>query len=120
MEKGSLVLEIKNKTNLLYVTAGSEEEANKIAATLVEEQLVACANILGASTAIYRWKEKLTKETEFILVLKTVARLVQKSVQRIDELHSYECPAVIVIDIQDGNKEFLNWINNAVLRDFNY
>ena len=113
-------MKLENKIKLLYVTASSEEEANKIAATLVEEQLVACANIFGASTAIYRWKEKLTKETEFIIVLKTVARLVQKAVQRIGELHSYECPAVIVIDIQDGNKEFLNWINNAVLLDFNY
>jgi periplasmic divalent cation tolerance protein len=113
-------LKIETRTNLLYVTAGSEEEANKIATTLVEEQLVACANILGASTAIYRWKEKLTKETEFILILKTVARLVQKSVQRIGELHSYECPSVIVIDINDGNKEFLTWINSAVLQNSDF
>jgi uncharacterized protein involved in tolerance to divalent cations len=47
-------LKIENKIKLLYVTASSEEEANKIAVTLVEEELVACANILGASTAIYR------------------------------------------------------------------
>ena len=111
-------MKIETRTNLLYVTAGSEEEANKIATTLVEEQLVACANILGASTAVYRWKGKLTKETEFILILKTVARLVQKSIQRIGELHSYECPSVIVIDINDGNKEFLTWINSAVLQNF--
>jgi periplasmic divalent cation tolerance protein len=113
-------LKLENKIKLLYVTASSEEEANKIAVTLVEEELVACANILGASTAIYRWKEKLTKETEFILVLKTVARLIQKSIQRIGELHSYECPGVIVIDIQDGNKKFLNWINSVVLHDLNH
>ena len=113
-------MKTENTIKLLYVTASSEEEANKIAVTLVEEELVACANILGASTAIYRWKEKLTKETEFILVLKTVARLIQNSIQRIGELHSYECPGVIVIDIQDGNKKFLNWINSVVLHDLNH
>ena len=84
---------------------------------MVEEQLVACANILGASTAIYRWEGKLIKEKEVVLIFKTIASLVQKSVKRIKELHSYECPAIIVIDIQDGNKEFISWIKSAVLND---
>jgi periplasmic divalent cation tolerance protein len=79
-------------------------EAEEIASTLVEEQLVTWANILVALTTIYRWKEKLTKETEVILIFKTIARLVQKSLQRIEELHSNKCPAIIVIDIQDVNR----------------
>ena len=58
-------------------------EADKIATRLVEEKLVACANILGASTAIYYWEGKLTKEKEVILILKTTAKLVQKSVKKI-------------------------------------
>jgi uncharacterized protein involved in tolerance to divalent cations len=66
-------------------------EAEEIASTLVEEQLVTWANILVALTTIYRWKEKLTKETEVILIFKTIARLVQKSLQRIEELHSNKC-----------------------------
>jgi periplasmic divalent cation tolerance protein len=103
----------EEKTKLLYVTAGSITEADKIATRLVEEKLVACANILGTSTAIYQWEGKLTKEKGVILILKTTAKLVQKSVKRIIGLHSYECPAVIVLDIQDGNKEFLSWINNV-------
>ena len=104
---------MEEETNLLYVTAGSITEADKIATKLVEEKLVACANILGASTAIYHWEGKLTKEKEVILILKTTAKLVQKSVKRIVGLHSYECPAVIVLEIEDGNKEFLSWISNV-------
>ena len=104
---------MEEKLKLLYVTASSIAEADKIATRLVEERLVACANILGASTAIYHWEGKLTKEKEVILILKTTAKLVQKSVKRIVGLHSYECPAVIVLEIEDGNKEFLSWISNV-------
>ena len=109
-------MNLENLTNLIYVTTGSEVEAAKIASTLVEEQLVACANILGDSSAIYRWKGEIITEIEVIIILKTTASLVQKSVKRIKALHSYECPAVISIDIQDGNKEFLSWINRAVVQ----
>ena len=109
---------MEEETKLLYVTAGSITEADKIATKLVEEKLVACANILGASTAIYHWEGKLTKEKEVILILKTTAKLVQKSVKRIIGLHSYDCPAIIVIEIQGGNKEFLSWISNATNPNF--
>ena len=109
---------MEDKPKLLYVTAGSMAEADKIATKLVEEKLVACANILGSSTAIYRWEGRLTKEKEVVLILKTTAKLVQKSVKRIVGLHSYECPAVIVLEIQDGNKEFLSWISNVTNPNF--
>ena len=108
-------MELKNKTKLFYITVGSETEADKIGTALVEEKLAACANILGASTAIYRWEGEINKEKEVVLIFKTTASLVQKSLKRVLELHSYKCPAVIVMDIDDGNKEFLNWIHESTL-----
>ena len=108
-------MNIKNKTSFLYVVTGSEEEADRIATALVKEQLVACANILGAVSSIYCWKGEVTKETEVVVTFKTAARLVKESVKRIEALHSYECPAVIVIDIPDGSKEFLNWIERSLV-----
>ena len=110
-------MKIENKKSLLYVTTASEKEADKIAMALVEEQLVACANILSGASTIYRWKGKMNKETEVVLILKTIAKLVHKSVKRIKELHSYECPAIIVMDVRGGNKEFLNWIDSSVVQD---
>ena len=106
-------MKLRNKIKLFYVTVGSETEADKIATALVEEELAACANIFCPSTAIYRWEGKINKEKEVVLIFKTTSSLVQESLQRVLELHSYECPAVIVMDIQDGNKKFLNWINES-------
>jgi len=101
---------------MLYITASSTKEAEKISTTLVKERLVACANILGTSTSIYRWDEKLVSENEIVVILKTSSALVQTSIKRIVELHSYDCPAVVVLNIENGNEEFLNWINNSTTK----
>ena len=100
---------------LFYITVPSKKEADNIASTLVKEQLVACANISGDTMAIYRWKGIVTKEKEVIIILKTTTRLVKKVIKRVVELHSYQCPAVIVLDVHDGNSEFLKWINQNTL-----
>ena len=99
-------------TKLLYVTAGSPEEATKIATTLVEQKLVACANILAPATSIYCWEGSIETATETVFVLKTKAGLVDQTIAKITDLHSYDCPAVVALDIQTGNQEFLNWINS--------
>ena len=100
---------------LIYVTAGSEAEAEKIASQLVEERLAACANILGAATSIYWWDDKLNKDNETVFILKTTAELADQAVAKIVALHSYECPAVVVLDVNQGNHEFLKWIDNNTL-----
>ncbi len=100
---------------LIYVTAGSVAEAETIASQLVEERLAACANILGEATSIYWWDDKLNKDRETIFTLKTTAELVDQVIAKILALHSYDCPAVVVLDIEQGNPEFLKWINNNTL-----
>ena len=100
---------------LIYVTAGSVAEAETIASQLVEERLAACANILGAATSIYWWDDKLNKDSETIFILKTTAELVDQVIAKILALHSYDCPAVVVLDIEQGNPEFLKWIDNITL-----
>ncbi len=100
-----------NAAKLLYVTASSSEEAERIATVLVEQKLVACANILGPSTSIFWWEEEVTKESEIVFIAKTKASLVDQTIAKIVDLHSYECPAVVVLDIENGNPEFLKWIH---------
>ena len=85
---------------LLYATAESLETSENIATSLVENKLVACANILGPNTAIYLWEGEVVKENEFAIILKTKASLVQQTIARIIELHAYDCPAIIVLDIR--------------------
>lgn len=98
------------KTNLIYVTAGSEEEARRIGTILVEERLAACANILGPIKSIFWWQGELCEEGEAALILKTREELVAKLTARVKQIHSYDCPCVVALEIRDGNPEFLDWI----------
>ncbi|MCC5943232.1 MAG: divalent-cation tolerance protein CutA [Balneolaceae bacterium] len=103
---------------LVYVTAGSREEARKIGSTLVEEKLAACANIIDGMESIYRWKDAVQTEKECVLILKTSYSNVAKCTRRIKEIHSYDVPCVISINLaeQEGNPDYLEWILNNVQR----
>ncbi|MBL6945845.1 MAG: divalent-cation tolerance protein CutA [Rhodospirillales bacterium] len=98
------------QTMLLYVTAGSREEALRLGRALVEKRLAACANILGETTSVYRWDGELQEDTEVVLILKTQAGLVDEVTAEIKSLHSYDCPCVVAFPLVGGNAEFLDWI----------
>lgn len=97
-------------TFFVYVTAADEAEAELIAQTVVEERLAACANLLGATKSVYWWEGKLCEGEEAALVLKTSNDRKFALIDRIKELHSYDCPAIACLPIADGNPAFLDWI----------
>jgi len=101
-----------NKHLVVLVTVGSAEEAASLARTLVEERLVACGNLVERIRSIYRWKGRIEDEGETLLVLKTRAERFEALRQRIVELHSYDVPEVITLEITDGNKPYLDWIDS--------
>ncbi len=100
--------------SLLYVTCANGEEARVIARRLVGDRLVACANILGAMTSIYRWDGELVEEEEVAMVLKTRRDMTVHVVERIKSMHSYEVPCVIDLPIRGGNPDFLAWLGREV------
>lgn len=95
---------------LIYVTCPNEAEAKKIAYTLVEEKLVACANILPGVTSIYEWDGKMEENREVAMLCKTTSHQVSRMVERIKELHSYQVPCVVSTAIFGGNPEYLAWV----------
>lgn len=101
-------------THLIYITARDEAEAKKIARTLVEEKLAACMNIIPKITSIYRWEDKVEEAGEAAIIGKTSGNMVKKAEQRVKELHSYDCPCFVAIKIDDGNKDFLKWVEDSV------
>lgn len=96
---------------LFYVTCKDKNEAEKIGRTLVEERLAACANILCETTSFFWWEGKIDEAKEVALILKTKKVLAEDVINRVKQLHSYECPCVIALPIIVGNKDFLNWIH---------
>jgi periplasmic divalent cation tolerance protein len=95
---------------LLYVPVGTLAEARMIAATLVDERLVACANIIPAIESVYRWQGKVRREGEVLMLAKTRAELVDRARTRITALHSYAVPCVAALDISSANAPYLAWL----------
>jgi periplasmic divalent cation tolerance protein len=94
----------------IYVTCENRSEALKIAKKVITDRLAACGNILGDTTSVYRWNDEIQVEQEVVLILKTRSELVEQLIAAINTLHSYECPCVVSLPIEDGNKTFLDWI----------
>ena len=96
----------------VYVIAATEEEARRIGRTLVEEKLAACANILPISS-IYRWQGKIEEAAEAAMFLKTRSALVDKVIERVKALHSYQVPCIVSLPIEKGNPDYLKWIGES-------
>jgi periplasmic divalent cation tolerance protein len=99
-----------HQVRLIFSTVASEEQAASIARTLVSERLAACVNILGPLRSIYRWRDAIEDEQEFLLLIKTRATLYVKVEKRIRELHSYEVAEVISSKLDRGSPPYLKWM----------
>jgi len=99
---------------LVLTTAGSREEAQKIAQALVERRLAACVNIVGPMDSVYRWKGVVESAREFLLLIKTTAATFPAVRAALQELHSYELPECILLDIEDGSPDYLSWIADSL------
>ena len=97
---------------VVYTTIDKIQDARRIAHTLVEEQLVACVNIIPKIESIYRWKGKIENDDEVVLIAKTTDKNVKKTIQKIKELHTYDLPDIIVLPIIGGLKDYLNYIED--------
>lgn len=96
---------------VVFVTCGSQEEAQRIASAVVDARLAACANVLEAPVrSTYRWKGQVETTSEFLLLIKTVARLLPDLQKEIARLHSYELPEFIALPIVAGSRAYLDWL----------
>ena len=91
-------------------TAGSQDEAERIATALVEERLAACVNLIAPLTSIYRWHGAVERASEVLLVIKTRRRLAPRLIRRLGALHSYDVPEAIVLPIETGARRYLAWL----------
>ena len=99
---------------IVLSTAGSVEEARKIARYLVENQLAACVNIVPQIESIYRWQGKIESSHEFLMLIKTSADQFAAVRDAISKLHSYELPECIALAIEDGSSDYLDWLGDSL------
>lgn len=99
-----------NEEIVIFITASSKEEAQKIGGNLVELKLAACANILSPIQSIFRWQGKVCDEPEVLMILKSVKSNLDIIIEKVKQLHSYDVPEIIALPIIAGSDEYLNWI----------
>jgi periplasmic divalent cation tolerance protein len=98
---------------IVLTTSGSHEEASKISRTLVERRLAACVNIVPQIESVYRWQGNIETATEWLLLIKTQAGCFERVRDAIKELHSYDLPECVMLEVDAGSSEYLNWITES-------
>ena len=101
-------------TRLILVTTSPRAEAKRIAHALVEERLAACVNLIGGVHSVDLWIDAVETADEVLLLIKTQQEKVEAVRTRVHELHSYEVPEFLVLDVADGSSAYLDWIVSSV------
>ena len=104
---------------IVVTTVGLLEKAEQFASALVERRLAACVNIVGPIHSIYRWKDAIQREQEYLLLIKTTAERAADLATAFAELHPYEVPERVELTIDAGSDAYLEWVIAQVGRDMN-
>lgn len=99
---------------LIRSTFAKKDEAVSVSHTLLEEKLIACANVGDAMTAIYHWEDMLQQEQETVALFKTTGAKAKAAMDRIKSLHSYRVPSIIAWKADAVSAEFAAWIEREL------
>ena len=103
-----------SNARIVLTTAGSHDEARKLAQALVERRLAACVNIVPRIESVYHWQGKVESAEEWLLIIKTQAEAFERVRDAIKELHSYELPECVMLEVSAGSEAYLKWIAENV------
>ncbi len=98
---------------VVLITTSNEDEAAKIARTLVELRLAGCVNVIKKIRSIYSWQGKIEDEPEVLMIVKTQKALFDSLSKKVKELHSYTVPEIIAFPIVEGSEEYLKWLREV-------
>ncbi len=95
---------------ILLTTVGSAEQAESLARALVNERLAACVNALPVAFSVYRWKDQVETEPEYLLIVKTARDRVAALAERLRALHPYETPELVELAPLAAASGYLRWV----------
>ncbi|MFQ5682538.1 MAG: divalent-cation tolerance protein CutA [Candidatus Binatia bacterium] len=99
---------------VVYVTVGSSKVGGRMARALVEERLAACVNRVRSVQSVYRWQGQVEESEEELLIIKTKRKRFESLKKRVQELHNYSVPEIIALPILEGNKDYLEWLEEQL------
>lgn len=101
----------------VVTTVGTEQEANLLAEELIDRRHAACVNIISGVRSLYRWRGSICKDSEYLLVIKTLDEEYDLVAATIQELHTYDLPEVLTFPISRGDADFIGWISACIDKD---
>lgn len=101
------------KLSIGYITFPTKAEAKQAVTALLENEMIACANIFDKAESYFVWDGKVQKATEAVVIFKTRVKNEDKIIKYIKKYHSYQCPCVVFTSIEHGNGDFLKWIDES-------
>lgn len=99
------------KVVLAYLTTPNQKEALAIGQFLIRKKLAACVNIIPNMTSAFRWKGKIQKASETVVILKTTRSKQETIVKEVQRLHSYEVPCILFFETSGGNQDYMDWLH---------
>jgi periplasmic divalent cation tolerance protein len=102
---------------IVLTTADNPREATRLARTLVEEGLAACATLIPVVQSVYRWEGNIQLSTETMLLLKTAPERLAALEARLLALHTYQTPEFLVLPVESGSQPYLDWLHASLRRD---
>lgn len=97
---------------IVYITHESEVEAKRVSDHLLEEKLVACANIFPITSAFW-WEDDIQHEGEWVSIVKTTLENWGNLQREVEEVHPYEVPCIMKIEVE-ANAAYEKWIRESV------
>ncbi len=101
------------KLSLGYLTTASKTEAKQIVMALLEDELIACANIFDGVESYFAWEDDIHQAKETVVIFKTRAKNEGKIIDVVKSLHSYECPCIVFSGLDHGNTQFMRWVEDT-------
>ena len=107
----------RRKVLVVLITTSNRREAGRIAEALVKNKLAACATLLTSVTSIFRWKGRVQKSREALLIVKTSVRRYPALESIVRSMHSYEVPEIVAWPVQQGLRPYLEWVQKETATD---
>ena len=100
---------------VIYCTVSSTEEGKQLSDALVQKDLAACVNMVGPVRSLYKWEGKTCDDEEYLLIIKSRTTLFERIRKEVRSLHSYDVPEIIGLPVINGDKEYVNWMNEVLV-----
>jgi len=98
---------------IILITAGSVEEGERIAGSLVDNHLAACVNVVPSIKSFFFWEGKSDRQSEVLLIAKSRKSLLNQIINHVKKIHSYSVPEIIAIPVIGGSEDYLKWVEET-------